>query len=180
MKKFELKKLIIIKIIGEYILENGIKNASLKNLADAAKTSDRMLLHYFKDKEEMLTLTLTYITENFINLLEKTRTEKMPFYSLIPYLYKEMKETQIKPYIKLWIELIALSSKKEEPFYSISRQICNSFISWINTAIQVNNEEEKDQVSAIALATIEGFVILDALDYDCQIIKAIEGIKQKT
>ncbi len=176
MKKGDLKKQSIIEKMAEYILLNGIQKVSLRILAKAIGTSDRMLMHYFKDKEELLTAVLTYISDSFLEILKANQTEKMPMQILIPFLYQAMKNEMIRPYIRLWLELAALAAHKEEPYYTIGREIYTSYINWIYLAIQVEKEEDKEHISAITLAIVEGFVFLDALDHDATILKAIEGL----
>lgn len=176
MKKSDIKRQTIIKLMADFILANSLQAASLRNLAEAAKTSDRMLLHYFKDKEEILTITLNFISNNLIEILENTRTKQMPINDLAPYLYQAIKSPQLKPYLRLWLELIAIAAKKENPFYTIARQICDSFWNWVNSTIYVDIEAEREQKSSIVMAIIEGFVILDSIDYDSRIVSALEGL----
>lgn len=179
MKKFDLKKHAILEVLSKYILENGIKIASLRNMAEAASTSDRMLLHYFKDKEEIMTLTLAFITEKFIEILEKTRVKKMSFKDLMPYLYGSIKTIELKPYIRLCLELISLSANKDEPYYSIARQIGDTFYEWIDKAIIIKDHNEREEILSMALVTVEGFVVLNALGFDCRIEKAMSRICRK-
>ncbi len=178
MNKFDLKKQSIIENTADFILKNGIKNASLRNIAEDLSTSNRMLLHYFKDKEEMMTETLLYITNNLINLLESVRFEKMSFANLMPYLYKALKMPEIKPYMQLCLELISFSSNNEEPYYSIARKIEDIFYNWIETAMIIEKNEDKDEQLSAAFVIIEGFVVLNALNYDDKIEKAIKKISR--
>ncbi|MBY6023589.1 hypothetical protein CHN50_10320 [Priestia aryabhattai] len=176
MKKGEKRKNQIVQDISIYILENGVQTATLRNLAEAASTSDRMLMHYFRDKEELLTVALNSITDEFITILDSARTEQKNFVDLLPYLREMMKHPGIKPYIKLCLELAAIAAKKEEPFYSVGNQMCATFLDCITREIKVDSEEERDELSALTLVMIEGFVFLDALDYHEQIDKSIKGI----
>lgn len=178
MNKFDSKKQSIIENTADFILKNGLKNASLRNIAETLSTSNRMLLHYFKDKEEMMIETLLYITKNLINLLESFRFEKMSFANLMPYLYKALKMPEIKPYMQLCLELISFSSNNEEPYYSIARKIEDIFYNWIETAMIIEKNEDKDEQLSAALVVIEGFVVLNALNYDDKIEKAIKKISR--
>ncbi|MGK0701359.1 TetR/AcrR family transcriptional regulator [Priestia flexa] len=116
MKKGEKRKNQIVQDISIYILENGVQTATLRNLAEAASTSDRMLMHYFRDKEELLTVALNSITDEFITILDSARTEQKNFVDLLPYLREMMKHPGIKPYIKLCLELAAIAAKKKNLF----------------------------------------------------------------
>ena len=77
MKKGELRKKIITEKMADHILSNGLQSSSLRQISAAAETSDRMLLYYFTNKEDMLTATLNLISERFIELLNSVQFEQM-------------------------------------------------------------------------------------------------------
>lgn len=176
MEKTENRKRIILEKITDHLLEHGMKGASLRPLAAAIGTSDRMLLHYFVDKEELMTAALNRVAARMISILESARSDPMPFHMLLPHLVEMMKAPIIRPYLRLWLELAALSAAEEETYRRIARQICDSFYEWIASALKVEKEEERAPMAALAFATIEGFVLLDALDYGSKITSALQGI----
>lgn len=178
MKKGEIKRQEVIEKIAAHILSNGLKEISLRQLANAANASDRMLIHYFKDKETILKLVLTRITENFITLLEQTKTKPMPYPELIQFLMEAMHQETMKPYIRLSMELIAMAFLQEEPFLGIIQEISDAFYSWIHSAIKVEIESERDSKSAHVLITIEGMLLLDGIKRANRIEKAMSSIEQ--
>ncbi|WP_338780156.1 TetR/AcrR family transcriptional regulator [Metabacillus sp. FJAT-52054] len=180
MKKGAIRKQELIEEMSAYILSNGIQSASLRNLAQAAETSDRMLLHYFKDKEELLTVVLSSISAKLIHMLDNTEMEKKSFSSVVKYLYQMMKNPEVSPYMKLWLELIAIASKKEDPFYPIAREICDSFFEFYKKVIKVGEGQTNEQAAALALVIVEGIALLESLDFDPVILEAIEGIEKIT
>ena len=93
----------------------------------------------------------------------------------LPHISTMMKDVRIRPYLKLWLELATFSSREEEPFRSIAQQICDSFLNWVNSVLKMENGDERVSMVALILATIEGFVFLDALGYDSKISEALEG-----
>ncbi|MEK3808464.1 TetR family transcriptional regulator [Metabacillus sp. SLBN-84] len=176
MKKGELRKQTFKTKMAEYILHHGLHSASLRNLAEAAETSDRMLLHYFHDKEQLLTEVLTLISDNLITILKKSPADPMPFSKLVPHMYHLMKEPEVKPFMRLWLELIALASKKENPYFSVARIIGEGFQNYFALLLDAENEEQKERLAALTLVTVEGIALLDAIDFDASIEKAIESI----
>ena len=44
----------LLPLLAAYVLENGLADVSLRPLAKAAGTSDRMLLYHFGSKEELV------------------------------------------------------------------------------------------------------------------------------
>lgn len=68
--KFEQKRQDYTHRIAQATLASSIKEMSLKKMATAAGTSDRMLMHYFKDKQDIETAVLTAISRELIELLQ--------------------------------------------------------------------------------------------------------------
>ena len=52
---------LAIEAMADYLLAHGLEAATLRQLAEAAGTSDRMLLYYFTDRDELLSATLERI-----------------------------------------------------------------------------------------------------------------------
>jgi AcrR family transcriptional regulator len=177
MEKTEAKRQIIIEKIADHLLVNGMRGASLRKIAAAVGMSDRMLLHYFVNKEELMTSALTQVTARLVRILESARLEQMPFQVLLPQLAEMMKDPQVRPYLRLSLELVALAAEKRESYRAIARKIWNDFFGWIASALQVKREKDRIPLAALAFATTEGFMLLDALDCGSIITEALEGIK---
>ena len=178
MEKTEIKRQLILNKIADYLLASGMKDSSLRQLAAVIGTSDRMLLHYFADKEEMMTAALNLVATRMIDLLESTRSGPMPYQTLVPYLAGMIKDPGVRPYLRLWLELTALSTSSEA-YRLIARQICDSFYDWIALSLKVERDEERESMSALAFATVEGFVLLDALGCGAKVTRALEGITMR-
>ncbi len=178
MNKTEIKRQIILNKIADHLLATGMKDSSLRQLAAKIGTSDRMLLHYFSEKEELMNAALNLVAARLIDILESTRSKQMSFETLIAYLAGMIKDPSIRPYLRLWLELAAMSTASEV-YRTIARQICDSFYDWITSVLKVEKNEEHASMAALAFATIEGFVLLDALGYDAKVTSALKGIKIK-
>jgi AcrR family transcriptional regulator len=165
-----------VEKLADYLLAHGLQRVSLRQLAAAAGTSDRMLLHYFANKEELLTAVLVLVAERLVALLESARSEPMPFRVLIPNLAGMIRDPHVRPYLRLWLELVAFAAGGEEPYRRIATQICDAFLSWIAAALQVEREEERMPMASLAFATIEGLVLMDALDNDTLITNALDAL----
>ena len=57
-----------------------------------------MLLHYFADKEALMTAALNLVAERMIGLLESTRSIHMPFQALMPHLAGMLEDPGIRPH----------------------------------------------------------------------------------
>ena len=69
-----------------------------------------------------------------------------------------------------------MASSADGAHLAVAREICESFLSWISAALAVNTEAERANLAALALATLEGFVLLDALKFDSGIQSALAGL----
>lgn len=179
MHKSEIKRQQLLDAIADYLLINGLQDSSLRHLAAAIGTSDRMLLHYFVNKEELMTASLNLIAARMLSLLESARAQPMRLQTLLAYLTEIVKEPRFRPYLRLWLELVALSTSMDV-YRLIARQICNSFYNWITLALEVGQEEDREPLAAFIFATVEGFVLLDALECGTLITSGLQGAMRST
>lgn len=177
MTKTEARRQAIVEHIADHLLEQGLKGSSIRPLAAAAGISDRMLLHYFENKEEVMTAALQIIAERMIRMLESAQAEPMPFRSLMPHLAGMLNDPSIRPYLRLWLELAALSANASEaPYRAIAQQLGKRFYAWLAAALWVESEAERASLAALAFVTIEGLVFLDAIGEHALIAQALERI----
>jgi AcrR family transcriptional regulator len=176
MNKKEIKKQMIIEKAADHLLLHGLKEATLRKLAVTAGISDRMLMHYFTNKEELMQATLTVLTTRLVGLLEGSRAQPMPFEQFLPYLAGMMKHPQVRPFLRISLELAALTSEGESAYVAIAQKLCDDFNRWMASALQVEREEDRPGIAALAFATTEGFMVLDALGSDSIIDSALKGL----
>lgn len=84
---------------------------------------------------------------------------------------------RIRPYLRIWVELVAQAADGDKSSATIARQICDVFLDWTAQALKVEREAERLPTASLAFATIEGLVLLDALDDSEHIQQALQGIK---
>lgn len=177
MQKTDDKKQMIVELAADYILLHGMKEATLRKLATAVGISNRMLMHYFSDKEELLLATLSVVTTRLVDLLEGAKTEQMPFNEFLPYLALMMKEPEVRPYLRLSLELANLSYDGESSYTAIAGKICDDFFRWMALALKVDREEQRIPMAALAFAITEGLMVLDALGSAAITATALKGIE---
>ncbi|WP_310877715.1 hypothetical protein, partial [Priestia megaterium] len=69
----------------------------------AEETSDRMLLHFLMTKRNYLRLCYPTFFPKAYYMLHNTEMEKHSFQTLVPHLYNMMRDPEVRPYIKLWL-----------------------------------------------------------------------------
>ena len=73
MTKPDTRRADIPERLADHVLAHGLSASSLRPLAKAAGTSDRMLLYYFADKAEMITATLGVIAIRIMMPMEANK-----------------------------------------------------------------------------------------------------------
>ena len=61
-RKPKMSKETLLPLLAAHVIEHGLGGASLRPLAKAAGTSDRMLIYHFGDKETLVRDLLEYIS----------------------------------------------------------------------------------------------------------------------
>src|SRR5215468_1320485 len=89
-----------IERMAEYVLSEGLGAATLRPLAAAAGTSDRMLLYYFADKDELLAATLDRIAARMIVQLNRAipAAPRRPFPILLKKVWAAVASENLRPF----------------------------------------------------------------------------------
>ncbi|MEQ8236360.1 MAG: TetR/AcrR family transcriptional regulator [Syntrophomonadaceae bacterium] len=176
MKKTENKRDAIIEILADHLLKHGLKEASLRKMAVSAGMSDRMLLHYFVDKDDIIEAALSLVERRLTALLDSARTESMPFHELVPFLAAMVNDPSVRPYTRLALELAAAAAGGDEFFLNTAQQIFADFYEWIATVLKVEQEDNRAQLASLTFAIIEGCVLLDAVNSGLIVTQAMQGV----
>ena len=169
----------IAGLLSANLLKTGLSQTSLRQLAAAAEISDRMLLYYFNDKADVIATTLSRIAAEMTILLAAA----IPLNAnLLPleFAAKAAAVTQtkaIRPYMQLWIEVVAAASRREHPYSDISNLIALGFMEWIEFRLAGEAGYAKRANASMILAMIDGFAVLDVCAGEEQARLAIEALQ---
>jgi AcrR family transcriptional regulator len=173
----EAKRREIADKAADYLLTVGLQGASLRPLAAALGTSDRMLLHYFTDKEQLVGAALDRVAGRLLEILSDAVPDPQPFAVLVPRLAAQMRGREFEPYFRVWIELGAASAAGEVAYRSQIRTIATAFQDWIAAAIADDRPDRRATLAALAMAAVDGCALLDALGLSSTADAAITGLR---
>ncbi len=164
--------------MADHLLLHGLAGASLRPLAAAAGTSDRMLLYYFKDKDELLTATLGRIMARLAGLLGDAGSGAgpKPFTALLLEVRAVFRSPDLQPYMRLWIELAASAARDEAPHRAVAGLIADGFLAWTAGRLLVEREADRTPLAALLLATVDGLALLDAVGRDGMADSAVAAL----
>ena len=151
--------------MADLLLEKGMAAASLRPLAAAAGTSDRMLLYYFADKDELLAATLERVALRLTSLLDTAipAETRLPARELLIVIWRVVGSVELQPYMRLWLELAAASARDLKPHQTIATSIMSGFVAWTSEHLATDQTGERGESAAFLLAMIEGALFLDAV-----------------
>jgi AcrR family transcriptional regulator len=158
------KRSELIEKLADHVLEHGLLNASLRPLAKAAGTSDRMLLYYFKDKDALIEAILECIAARITLILEQSAApEPVPLAVLSPMLVESMKSDLFWPYLRLWLEMAALAAGGDPLYQACGEKIGRGFVRWGAGQLAADDEISRQRDAARLLVQVEGSVLLRSL-----------------
>jgi AcrR family transcriptional regulator len=153
-----------IERMADHVLAEGLGAATLRPLAAAAGTSDRMLLYYFADKDELLTATLARIAARMIVQLDSAipAERPRPFSVLLEQVWAAVASESLQPFMPLWLELASGAARGLQPHRDIAGEIADGFLAWV--ADRLPPERNGDPSSApLFLVAFEGMYLLKAI-----------------
>ena len=152
-----------IERMADHMLAEGLGAATLRPLAAAAGTSDRMLLYYFADKDELLTATLARVATRMTAQLDAAipAEPRRPFAVLLRQVWAAMASESLRPFMPLWLDLASGAARGLQPHRDVAGGIADGFLAW--ASIRLRPESDGQPAAPSFLAAIEGGYLLTAI-----------------
>ena len=152
-----------IELMADHLLLNGLVGASLRPLAAAAGTSDRMLLYYFEDRDALLTATLERVAHRLTRRLDAAlppgaRLAPTP---LLAAIWAGTSSEAMQPFMHLWLDLAAAAARGTQPHARIAATIADGFLAWVDAHLEPQPDHRG--AAAALLASVDGLLLLKAL-----------------
>ena len=154
-----------IERMADHLLAEGLGAATLRPLAAAAGTSDRMLLYYFNDKDELLSATLHRVAERMLAQLDQAipSGKPRPFRILLAEVRAVLALDSLKPFMHLWLDLASGAARGLQPHLHLAGEIADGFLAWVASRLKVEARSDRTTSPALFLACIEGMHVLEAI-----------------
>lgn len=150
--------------MAAHVLRHGLAGASLRPLARAAGTSDRMLIYHFGSKDRLMAELLVHLAADF----ERRLTALMPegrFASEADALERVV-EAQTRPetadHVRLWMEIVAAAARGSAAHRETGAAILEGLEGWLAARLPENVADPPDAARAL-IVRIEGEMVLWSL-----------------
>ena len=154
----------LLPLLAAYALEYGIAGLSLRPLAKAAGTSDRMLLYHFGSKEKLLVELLQYIAAGFEAALDGVLpTGRMASRAAcLEAVASATRGPAFGPYLVLWWQIVAGAAQGDVACKAAAGAIMDRLFDWLKELLPIDDPAPHEAARHI-LTLIEGAQMLDAI-----------------
>lgn len=147
----------------EHVLREGVATLSLRPLAAALGTSDRMLLYYFGTRDDLLAAVLGVVGEQ----LRTGLTAALPGAPvapgrLLPVLWSSLEGPGADAHVRLHLEVSGLAARGRQPFADLARRVAEDWLSWVGPRLDVADDERRAAAAGL-LAALDGVLLVNAV-----------------
>jgi AcrR family transcriptional regulator len=161
MNKSNDRRALILERLADHILAHGLIASSLRSLAKAAGTSDRMLLYYFTDKSELIGAALERISTRTMKLLiDRVTPQPMPYDGMMEMLSAMLDDEELWPYLRVYLELASRAANGDALYRTIGERVGRGFYAW---GLSQLDSKQPEIDAARLLVAIEGMIYLKAI-----------------
>jgi len=175
MNKTQNKKQIWLTAMADYVLEHGLSASSLRPLAKAAGTSDRMLIYHFKSKDNLINEILKNLFGRLADELSQILPAKKASTRLqcVRDILAALKAVHYKRYMRVWLELISYSTHQQNAYAAIGHQLVDDILIWISDYVP-DSEPDPQRIAKAILVLLEGENVLHSVGREDVAIDGIE------
>ena len=163
-KKPPMTKESLLPRLAAHVLAHGLGQASLRPLARAAGTSDRMLIYHFDTKEALIIDLLQHLAGIYAAQLDNLLAADRPAsrQALLARILAHNADLAMAPFLMLWWEIVAGAARDLPGFRPAASAMVDRLHAWLQGHMPAGDPDPEGGASYL-LALIEGSLMLGAL-----------------
>ena len=179
MPKPRMSRESLLPAMAAHVLAHGLAGVSLRPLAKAAGTSDRMLIYHFGNRQGVIDALLEYLASLYEVGLEAAFPEQ-PAANRQETLRQVLAATakpELAPFMRLWWEVVAASAAGQDTFRTSAAAIMGTLLDWLERHMPEDDPDPRAG-ARLVLTMIEGSQMLSAVgrpDIAEAALRAFEG-----
>jgi AcrR family transcriptional regulator len=165
-KQPPMSKDSLLPLLASHVLAHGLGQASLRPLAKAAGTSDRMLLYHFCTKEALIADLLAFLAQAYASALdaamgsERARTRA----EVIARILAQGAAPQMQPFMALWWEIVAGCARGVSGYQTAAQAMMQDLLGWLEGQMPADDPDPAGGARYL-LTVIEGTMMLSAVGH---------------
>lgn len=160
------RRAAMLEALADHMLANGLAASSLRGLAGAAGTSDRMLLYYFRDKAELVEAALELVAARLTAILDAAAGPPRKLETVLVAIAALMGDPRLWPYQRLFLEIASRAAAGDAFYRTVGERLGRGFLAWGAAQLDAPDEAARARDAARLLVLTEGMVFLRALGLD--------------
>jgi AcrR family transcriptional regulator len=146
--------------MADHVLLHGLPMATLRPLAAAAGTSDRMLIYRYGSKDALIARLLEILAGRLTAMLDAAPAPAFDTpEALAGAMAAQLTDPMVAPYRAVWLELVASAARGNQAAEAAAGQTLVHFVGWLSARLPQGSAEPQ-VTAARVLAMIEGAVVL--------------------
>jgi AcrR family transcriptional regulator len=152
----------VVMLLAEHLLETGLTQTSLRQLANAAGVSDRMLLYYFPDKAAVMAAAIERVAGSLAAALAELlpENETLPPSALLARIAAMTTREDMRPIFRVWVEIVA-AARREEPYTTLAANIIAGFRDWVAARLDLPAGAEREATAMAIIAFVDGLALVE-------------------
>jgi AcrR family transcriptional regulator len=166
MLSVQLSRETLLPRLAAHVLEHGLGGASLRPLAKAAGTSDRMLIYHFGNKETLITDLLGYIASLYSAALdaalgsERAATRQ----ECLARILAEGSKPEMQAFLVLWWDIVAGAARGVTGYHEAAQAMMTRQLVWLEGQMPADDPDPAGGARYL-MTMIEGALMLSAVGH---------------
>ena len=157
-----LNKPDLLRAMAAHVRGTGLAGASLRPLARAAGTSDRMLIYHFGSKGALMADLLDHLAAEMLSAMTAAlppapcATEAGCAAEIVALL----RTPTFRPYLRVWLDILSAAGRGDADHAACARRILSGQVDWIAARLPEGTAKPR-QRAAEMLALVQGALVLE-------------------
>jgi AcrR family transcriptional regulator len=145
-------------------LQGGLADLTFGRLAKRIGTSDRMLVYYFGDKDQLVERVIGALAMRLLERLGEAfgEAQRSPT-QLLRKAWPLLTDEESTPAFALWFEMAGRAAAGHEPERRLATAIASTMVDWLADRIDAPTASARAQQAALLTAVLDGALLLHHL-----------------
>lgn len=156
----------LLPMLAAHVLAHGLGQASLRPLAKAAGTSDRMLIYHFGTKEALVADLLAYLARAYAAGLDAAlgHTRAATRGQALGRILVHARSEAMRPFTLLWWEIVAGAARGLPGYPEAAGAMVSELLAWLEGKMPDGDPDPRGGARYL-LTLIEGTLMLAAVGH---------------
>ena len=157
----------LLDAMADHVLAHGLNAASLRPLAAAAGTSDRMLIYHFGSKDGLIVALLGHLAARMASGLDAALPQVRAASpgDLLTEVATLMRTPAFRPYARVWLDIVSAAGQGSAAHRAAGTAIIGRFLDWIALRLP-EATPDRAATAQLLLTLIEGTLVMAAVEQD--------------